>query len=156
MKTTLVKLTSEEQLSLVQAINRASFAPLLEKYQDHESNPANETLEALCEKYRRPNTTFFFIWRNDQAVGSARVLIEGHLGRIAPIALAPEVQGQGVGVEAMGLIERIYPDVTTWSLDTIKQEEGLVRFYEKLGYQKTGHEETINERMSIIYMEKHL
>lgn len=41
-----------------------------------------------------------------------------------------------------------------WCLDTILQEKGCIRLYEKLGYHPTGRVEKINDRMDIVFYEK--
>ena len=41
-----------------------------------------------------------------------------------------------------------------WCLDTILQEKGNLRLYEKMGYVQTGKVEHINEKMDIVFYEK--
>ena len=41
-----------------------------------------------------------------------------------------------------------------WALDTILQESGLCRFYEKLGYKDTGKREKINDKLTLVFYEK--
>ena len=53
------------------------------------------------------------------------------------------------------LIESIYSDAEKWELDTILQEPGNCYLYEKLGYRKTGESEIINNKMTIVFYEKH-
>jgi len=62
----------------------------LKKYQDFETNPANETLTDIAEKFQRINTSFFFIVFKGEIVGVVRVLREKQRGRIAPIAILPK------------------------------------------------------------------
>lgn len=45
-------------------------------------------------------------------------------------------------------------DAEVWELDTVLQEVGNCHLYEKLGYRRTGREEIINEKMTIIFYEK--
>ncbi|WRB93835.1 GNAT family N-acetyltransferase [Erysipelothrix rhusiopathiae subsp. ohloneorum] len=59
-------------------------------------------------------------------------------GGIGAIFLAPDYQGQGFGRQTMLEIERMYPKVKKWKLDTPSESFGLHKFYENLGYVKTG------------------
>lgn len=56
----------------------------------------------------------------------------------------------------MLLIEKKFPTVKEWYLDTILQETKLIRFYTKLGYEETGNIESIQENMDIVYFMKKL
>ncbi len=59
----------------------------------------------------------------------------------------------GLAQQAIKELERIYgPD--NWSLDTILQEKGNCHLHEKMGYQRTGNPEKINEQMDIVFYEK--
>ena len=42
---------------------------------------------------------------------------------------------------ALLMIEKLYPKVKRWKLDTLAENYGLHRFYESLGYIKTGEME---------------
>lgn len=54
------------------------------------------------------------------------------------------------------MIEDIYNDATAWALDTIMQEQGNFYLYEKLGYKRTGEAKVVNDKMTIIFYEKHV
>ena len=49
----------------------------------------------------------------------------------------------------------MYPEVTTWKLTTIKEEPRNCHLYEKCGFVRTGEEEIINDRMTIVAYEWH-
>jgi hypothetical protein len=53
----------------------------------------------------------------------------------------------------MTMLEGMYTGVT-WELNTILEETGNCRLYEKLGYRRTGEYERINERMTLVYYRK--
>jgi len=52
------------------------------------------------------------------------------------------------------MIEEEFKEVTLWVLETMKQEEKLLHFYQKLGYKRTGQEEKISSAMILCVMEK--
>lgn len=76
--------------------------------------------------------------------------------RIAPIAIVPEYEGRGYGTKTILLIEKEFPTVKEWSLDTILQERRLTHLYKKLGYKETGQIERLQEGMDIIFFIKKL
>ena len=74
--------------------------------------------------------------------------------RISPMMILPQYQNKGYAQKAMLKIEELYSDIKCWQLDTIKQEDKLCYFYEKVGYRKTGKEEEIKQGMDIVYYQK--
>ena len=46
----------------------------------------------------------------------------GTTAKIGPIGVDPLVQGQGIGTQAMQLVEQTFPEVKEWRLSTILQE----------------------------------
>ena len=66
----------------------------------------------------------------------------------------PEYQGNGYAQQALSAIEALYPFAKSWNLDTIKQEPKLCHLYEKMGYRRTGKENTIKEGMTLVFYEK--
>ena len=41
-----------------------------------------------------------------------------------------------------------------WVLETVEQEAGCCRLYEKMGYRRTGARTAVNERMTLIEYRK--
>ena len=62
-------------------------------------------------------------------------------GEIGAIFLDPNHQNKGYGKQIMLMIEKLYPKVRRWKLDTPAESYGLHRFYESLGYVKIGEME---------------
>jgi len=61
--------------------------------------------------------------------------------RIDRLYLRPSCQGAGIGSLVLDLIERKYPQVTDWSLDSIRNSPRNLHFYEKNGYVRSGEDE---------------
>ena len=78
---------------------------------------------------------------NGRLLGGAIIYPRGYrhmeLGRIY---LLPDCQNQGVGAQAMRLLEELYPDTDLWTLDTPAWNTRNRHFYEKMGYRLTGEE----------------
>lgn len=104
-------------------------------------------IESFVPLYRK--------YRDNEIVGAIRIReLDNKRYRISPIFILPRFHGKGIAKEVFRLIEEIYYDAKVWELDTILQEVGNCHLYEKLGYRRTGREEIINEKMTIIFYEK--
>jgi len=78
---------------------------------------------------------------DNEIIGGAFVMAIGDRGTLGAIFLDPQQQGKGYGKHAMLMIEKLYPKVKRWKLDTPSESYGLHKFYESLGYIKTGEME---------------
>lgn len=153
---TLSKATVEDAAA-IHAMQLEAFLPLLEKYQDYETNPANETLERLVERMNQEFVDYYLIRNAGNAVGSMRVKkTDQHQYWLGQICVLPQCQGQGIAQQAFALIEEIYADAITWGLATVVQEERNCYLYEKLGYRRTNETREINDKMTLCFYEKTL
>ena len=146
----------ESDLDAVFEIQRAVYKPLYEKYQDDESNPYMESKETVLRKYTRAGTKGYLFIRNGEPVGAVRITLypESRRGKISALGVHPQHQGQEIAQQALLKIEEMHREVERWFLDTILQEEGNCHLYEKLGYQRTGRMENVNEKMTLVFYEK--
>ena len=155
MEIELIRADSSDAETILRMQVKA-FAPLLEKYRDYETNPANEALERVKRRFDQPETHFYRIVWNDETVGAIRVY-DPQDGvsrkRISPLFVLPEHQGKGIAQAAIREAERIHGS-GNWALDTILQETGNCRLYEKMGYRQTGKRKKINDRMTLVCYEK--
>lgn len=154
MEVTLIRASMEDAETIWQ-MQRAAFAELLEKYQDFDTNPGNETLEKVQWRLSLPATHFYFIRVNGVNAGAIRV-IDHHNDspkRISPLFVQPEFRGMGVAQSAIREAERIHGG-SNWSLDTILQEKGNCHLYEKMGYKQTGDTKVVNDRMTLVFYAK--
>lgn len=132
-----------------------SFTPLLEKYRDYETSPANEPLEKIAERINQPFTDYYIIKSDNIAVGGIRIVKKDNKHyRISPIFILPEYQGKGIAQKVFQRIEQIYCDAKAWELDTILQEKGNCYLYEKIGYVKTGETKIINDKLTLVFYKK--
>ncbi len=132
-----------------------TFKPLLEKYRDLSTNPANEKMERTISRINQPFTDYFLIRYNEINIGGIRIIRKGNRAyRLGPIFILPEFQGKGFAQTVFDLIEEIYDDAVVWDLDTILEEKGNCYLYEKMGYKKTGKTEKISNIMTIVFYEK--
>ncbi len=138
------------------AMQIESFKDLLDKYQDFDINPGNESIEKVEMRLKQNFTYFYFICADSKKVGAIRIVNkkeEGKKKRISPLFILPEFRGQGIAQKAIQLCEEIHGK-EEWSLETILQEPKNCYLYEKLGYKKTGKTEIVNERLTLVFYEK--
>ena len=145
-----------EECPLLHGIQVRSFIGLLQKYNDFDSSPAAESLDKIQQRFQQPYTDYYLIEAEDETVGMLRVCNFGINCRLSPICILPEYRGKDYGRQAMGAMETLYPDAKLWQLDTISQEEYLCRFYESVGYRKTGQTEHLKEGMDLVFYEKEI
>ncbi len=138
------------------AMQIKAFEKLLEKYQDFDTNPANECVEKVEARLKQDFTFYYFICIGQQKVGAIRIVDKKEAGknkRISPIFIMPEFQGKGIAQEAIRLCEEMHGN-GNWELDTILQESKNCYLYEKMGYRQIGKTEVINERLTLTLYEK--
>jgi inorganic pyrophosphatase len=150
----LIRATPED-LEQMQTMQKAAFLPLLEKYQDHDTNPYNEAPERILWKIQQPGSYYYLIKAVEGIVGAIHIWDTGNGARkrISPLYILPAYQGRGYAQSAMGEAERIHGE-HHWELDTILQEAGNCYLYEKMGYHRTDYLEAINEKMTLVGYEK--
>ena len=106
-------------------------------------------------KLVQTHTFYYLIFADDVCVGAIRVVDsgDGRKKRISPLFILPEFRNHGYAQAAIQEAERLHGE-TGWSLDTILQEPGNCRLYEKRGYHRTGRTTTVNEKLTLVLYEK--
>lgn len=131
-----------------------SFQALLEKYQDHATNPGGEKLQKTKARLKDPGSDYYLICLGDTRIGAVRIVTADAVCRLQQIYILPAYQGNGYAQQAIRLAESLHPNARCWELDTIKEEAGLCRLYEKMGYRRTGKEQTLQEGMTLVFYAK--
>lgn len=132
-----------------------SFQELLDKYNDISTNPAAESLERIIQRMNQHFTDYYFIQLDNNNIGAVRIVrLDNDICRISPIFILPDFQGNGYAQQAIVKVESLYPQAKGWQLDTIKEESKLCYLYEKMGYKRTGKEETLQKNMTIVFFKK--
>ena len=153
MEVELQRAVPEDGPKLYQMQKRA-FQSLLDRYQDWDTSPAAETLERTLDRLREENADFYFILVHGRKAGGLRVVRLPEHHRLSMVFVLPEYRGNGCAQRSLEKVESLYPQADRWTLDTIKQEPGLCRLYEKLGYRRTGEEREIKAGMTLVCYEK--
>lgn len=155
MKVELLRANIDDAKEL-HAMQIKAFKELLEKYQDLDTNPGNESVEKVEARLKQDFTFYYFICVGQQKVGAVRIVDKKEVGktkRISPIFILPEFQGKGIAQKAIRLCEEKHRN-GNWELDTILQEPKNCHLYEKMGYRQTGKTKAINEKLTLTFYEK--
>ena len=110
MEITLTKarLSNCEELYCLQT---ASFRPLLEKYQDYDSNPGAETKDRTLQRLKDPFSDYYFISLDGKHIGAIRICHFETLCKLKQLFILPEFQGHGYAQQAIELVEALYPEI---------------------------------------------
>lgn len=132
-----------------------AFMPLLNKYEDYGTNPANETIERVISRINQLNGGFYKILTDNTFVGGIGVFWKEDVQFwISPMFILPTHQGKGIAQKGIQLIEGMFPQATSWELATILEEERNCYLYEKMGYRKTGVSKKLNDNATLIFYKK--
>lgn len=155
MNIKLVRAT-ESDAAEIWTMQKTAFAELLNKYQDFDTNPANEPLEKVILRLNQTFTYFYFIVLNGKKIGVIRVVdkkSDKEFKHISPLFIMPEYRNFGYAQAAILIAENIHGS-NGWEIDTILQEPSNCHLYEKLGYRKTNKIKEINSKLTLVYYKK--
>ncbi len=153
LKIKIVQSNKEEVNELLKIQKKAFYSDLL-KYKDYQTSPATESIESFY--FRMQNSLHYSIFIDGSLAGAICLKKQSndhyYLYRIF---LGPEFQNKGYGSRILQQLERKFPDVKRWSLDTPKNNRRNRQFYEKFGYKKIS-EQKVNEYLTLFIYEKNL
>jgi len=90
---------------------------------------------------------------NGVIIGSVRGQITEGSCYIGRLMVHPDFQKRGIGTRLMDAIEMEFPKTKRFFLIAGGRSEDNIRLYNKLGF-KPYHTEQMNDKVSIVYMEK--
>ena len=152
----VLKRASEKDAGQIWRMQIESFAEVYERYRDDLTSPAKEPVEKVIARIRQPQTYYYLIETEEGIVGAIRVIDfhqEETPKRISPLFILPAFRNRGFAQAAIRAVETLHGQ-KNWALDTILQETGNCRLYEKMGYHRTERTEIINDRMTLVFYEK--
>lgn len=150
----LEKATENDAQSILDSQVKAFF-PLMNKYKDYDTNPANENIETVITRINRPNGNFYKILAEDNFVGAICVFWKENAEFwISPMFILPAYQGKGLAQKSITLIEEMFPQAISWELATLLEEKRICYLYEKMGFNKTGVSKKLNDNTTLIFYKK--
>jgi len=154
MEVRLEKATDTDAPSIF-AIQVKAFLPLLDKYKDEKTNPANETIKKVIARINRTDGGFYKIIADNMLVGAICCYWKEDIHFwISPMFILPSYQGKGIAQKAMHAMEETFPQAVTWELATLLEERRNCYLYEKMGYRKTGVSKKLNDNATLVFYKK--
>lgn len=145
-----------EDAEIIWKMQIESFAELLERYRDHDTNPGNEPMEKVIQRLEQSSTYYYIIMADGENAGAIRVVdtMDGSRSkRISPLFVLPKFRDRGIAQKAISKAEELHGK-ENWELDTILQEKGNCHLYEKMGYRQTGETKVINDKLTLVFYHK--
>ena len=117
-------------------LRRAAFVTEAQQYDDPNIPPLTQTLAELKEDLARPDVVTLGAWLGTRLVGSIRVLLEPGKATRGRFAVAPDLQGKGIGSRLLLEIVPKLPEGTeeVWVFTGRDSLQNLA-FYASQGYE---------------------
>jgi ribosomal protein S18 acetylase RimI-like enzyme len=129
-------------------VQRAAYVSEARLHETFQLPPLTETLDEV--RAAVASATVLKALAGGRIVGAVRGVVADRTGHIGRLAVAPDVQGHGIGTRLVRAIESVLSDrVDRFELFTGPRSEANVRLYERLGYQRIA---TPSGREPLIYL----
>jgi len=129
------RLLGPEDAGEVLTLQRAAFVAEARLYGTTEIPPLVETLDEVRHELR--TTIMMGALLAGRLVGAIRLTVEGPIGWISRVAVAPDQQGKGIGSDLLGSVEAVAPpEVRRFQLAAGNKSSANVTMYERRGYQE--------------------
>jgi GNAT superfamily N-acetyltransferase len=116
-------------------VQRAAFLEEAQIYGTVDIPPLTESLDQVRHEIETTITVGAFL--GPRLVGSARLGLEGAVGWISRVAVAPDQQGRGIGGRLLEQLEAAAPEVVTaFQLCAGGRSDANVAMYERRGYRE--------------------
>ena len=134
-------------------LRRAAFVTEAQIYDDPNIPPLTQTLDELRTDLADGRVITLGAWTGPRLVGSIRVLLEGTKATLGRLAVAPDLQGQGIGTQLLLAILPHLPEDTSevWVFTGRDSVQNLA-LYEKHGYEHE-HDRTVGD-LTYAYLRK--
>jgi len=149
---TIRSVTHDEAGELL-TLRRAAFVTEAQQYGDPNIPPLTQTLEELRADLDVDGVITLGAWSGHRMIGSIRVLVEGTKATLGRFAVAPDLQGRGVGTRLLMAILPYLPDgiEEVWVFTGRDSLQNLA-LYEKHGYEYE-HDRTAGD-LTYAYLRK--
>lgn len=132
---TIARVTDDEAGELL-TLRRAAFVSEAQVYGDPNIPPLTQTLAELRADLAADDVVTLGARAGHRLVGSIRVSLEDHRATLGRLAVAPDLQGQGIGTQLLFAVLPYLPDDTQeiWVF-TGQDSVHNIAMYEKHGYE---------------------
>jgi ribosomal protein S18 acetylase RimI-like enzyme len=117
-------------------LRRAAFVSEAQLYNDPNIPALTQTLDELTADLQSDAVITLGAWTGHRLVGSIRVGIEGDKANLGRLAVAPDVQGHGIGTTLLFAVLKYLPETTkeVWVF-TGQDSKQNIALYNKAGYE---------------------
>lgn len=131
-----IGLVTDEAAGELLTLRRAAFVTEAQVYGDPNIPPLTQTLSELRADLAAPGVVTLGAWSGHRLVGSVRVEIEDDKATLGRLAVAPDLQGKGIGTQMMFAVLPHLPEETKeiWVF-TGKDSKQNLAMYQKQGYE---------------------
>ncbi|NIK58075.1 tRNA (guanosine(37)-N1)-methyltransferase TrmD [Kribbella shirazensis] len=120
----------------IHVLQLAAFLSEARLYDDYTIPPLTEDPGATVARLERG--TVLKAVAGSRIVGSVQLTVDGEVGSIERLVVAPDWQGRGLGTRLLRAAEQLAPaDVTSYTLNTGAQSDRNLALYRKAGYRET-------------------
>jgi ribosomal protein S18 acetylase RimI-like enzyme len=120
-------------------VQLAAYVGVAQRYSAPDVPPLRETPAQVLADIDAPDVLVFGAWLGHRLVGSVRGRPDGDRMEVARFAVAPDVQGRGVGRTLLAALEAaVPPGVRELWLCTGVASADSIRLYERAGYRPVG------------------
>ncbi|MEW9266321.1 GNAT family N-acetyltransferase [Kineococcus endophyticus] len=140
-------------------VQRAAFVAEAQRYGDPFLPPMREDLDAVRAVLTDPAVVVLVAaTASGRLVGGVRVRLDGDVGHVGRLAVAPDRQREGIGTALLtALEEALPPSVHRLALFTGGRSTATVARYERAGYVRVQREPSVDDRgVPLAHLEKEL
>ncbi|MCL2090913.1 MAG: GNAT family N-acetyltransferase [Micrococcales bacterium] len=131
-----VRTVTDDDAGELFTLRRAAFVTEAQQYDDPHIPPLTQTLDELKDDLARDDVITLGAWSGTRLVGSIRVLTEPGKATLGRFAVAPDLQGKGIGSRLLVEIVPRLPEGTdeVWVFTGRDSLQNLA-FYASQGYE---------------------
>ncbi|MBO1752230.1 GNAT family N-acetyltransferase [Actinotalea sp. BY-33] len=148
-----IRSVSEQDAGELLTLRRAAFVSEAQVYGDPNIPPLTQTLDELRADIAAEGVVTLGAWAGHRLVGSVRVLLEPGKATLGRLAVAPDLQGQGIGTQLLLAVPpHLSEDTSELWVFTGRDSVHNVALYEKHGYTHQ-HDQTAGD-LTYAYLRK--
>jgi tRNA (guanine37-N1)-methyltransferase len=136
----------------IHVLQLAGFLSEARLYDDYTLPPLTEDVADTAD--RLEHSVALKAVAGARIVGSVQLAVDGSVGQIERLVVAPDWQGRGLGARLLRAAEQLAPsDVTSYTLNTGARSDRNLALYRKAGYRETGREAQ-TPKVDLVYLTK--
>ena len=131
-----IDVVSRDAAGELLTLRRAAFVSEAQLYDDPHIPPLTQTLDELVEDLADESVITLGAWIGHRLVGSIRVLLEGKKATLGRLAVAPDLQGMGIGTELLlAVVPHLSEGIEEVWVFTGRDSVQNLALYAKHGYE---------------------